>query len=429
MMWTRPGQSPLAERADAGVVGVQDNQDLAVVARAQLAHLAERWIPGDLDAAAGLRDGIGSGGALRRPVPAPAPGGGRARTHTRVAHLGRHRLRAGRLRHPRQVVLELEREARELERLRLARRRRKPVLRPRADVLEQLLPPQLEPVLVRAEAVLPRLAQVHLEVRGGDALHQLDRLLDEAVRVADERAVVDDAALPHQSAVDVVRHAVDLAAVLDHVGELACVHVLDHRPVLPLAPDEDLAPVPDAGRVALGEDPAELVERDPRRLAMDVDARAGGHVHGLEVGELAAARRPALVEVREVLVAQALLPVNAQPPQLPGAQGRDLGLRTQLAQGVGHPHPVAPEHAAAPPRPRALAEADRVVDVLHAGAVVRHRDGPPPELDPHLLRVRVERVVDQLADHVVRLVIRHALGEDHVRDGRGFAAAVVALHG
>ncbi len=121
-------------------------------------------------------------------------------------------------------------------------------------------------------------------------------------------------------------------------------------------------------------------------------------------------------------VAQALLPVDAQPVQLAGAQCRDLGARAELAQRIGHPDPVAAEHAAAAGRACALAEADRVVDVLHSVAVVGHRDAASPELDPHPLRVGVERVIDELADHVVRLVVRHALGEDHVRDGRRFAA-------
>ena len=289
-----------------------------------------------------------------------------------------------------------------------------------------------------AEALLPRLSQEDLQVRGGEPLHELRRLLDEAVSVADEGAVVDDTAPGHETAVDVVGPAVDRAVVLDHVAERPGIHVLDHEPIrrgvrARLAPrsfaaQEDFAALPDPGRIALREEPAELVQMDPRRLAMDAHPRAGAGGESVEERDLRAAPRSSVFEVGEVAVAQTLLPVHAQPAQLAIAQGGHLGARAELAERIRHPDAVATQHPSAPPCARALAEADGVVDVLHPAAVVGHRDPASPELDPHPLGIRVERVVHQLADHVVRLVVRHALGEDHVRHGRRLAAAESALH-
>jgi len=71
-----------------------------------------------------------------------------------------------RLRHPLEILLELEREALELERLRLVLGGREPILRARANVLEELVALALDAVLVRAEAFLPLLAEEDLEVRG-----------------------------------------------------------------------------------------------------------------------------------------------------------------------------------------------------------------------------------------------------------------------
>ena len=59
----------------------------------------------------------------------------------------------------------------------------------------------------------------HLEMRRGDPLEELRRILDETIRVADERAVVDHVSVRHQAAVDVIGQAADRAVVLDHVRE------------------------------------------------------------------------------------------------------------------------------------------------------------------------------------------------------------------
>lgn len=64
---------------------------------------------------------------------------------------------------------------------------------------------------------------------------------------------------------------------------------------------------------------------------------------------------------------------------------------------------------------------DRWIEVL--------ADEAPLQLDPDALRIRVQRVVHRIVDHVVRPVVGHALGEDHERDGGGFAAAGSAAHG
>jgi len=226
----------------------------------------------------------------------------------------------------------------------------------------------------------------------------------------------------------VVGEAVDSAVVLDHVGERTRIHVLDHDPVLCLAAQVDLSALPDAGRVALDEEAAELVDVDAGGLAVNAHACPRGDGQVVEERQPARRLRLRFAEVGEVGVAQALLPVDAKLAQHAIAQRHHLGARPELAERIRHADAVAPEHTAAPPGARPLPEAHRVVDVLHAGTVVAHRDPAPPQLDPNALRVRVERVVHQLADHVVRLVVGHALAEDHVRDGGGFAAAVVAFH-
>ena len=129
--------APLAQHADARIVGIERHDQLTVVAHCELAHLTEGTVPGDRDPPPGLRGLVASGSPSG--LPAAAAVATRVLSPRRGASDRLHAVGAPRVRHLRQVLLEFERQARELERLGLPRGGSEPVLCSRADVVEELL--------------------------------------------------------------------------------------------------------------------------------------------------------------------------------------------------------------------------------------------------------------------------------------------------